>query len=188
MRLFERRVLLFGSGGAIAGVILLDGCAAPAQTNAGLAVATAIGSGLIAIVADANTLAPSLVSTSAANTATDYLELGLTGAEDLLGLKTPPAGASTWTVIDTYFEDGLDLVAPIMTAMVPGSGAIIDAIEAAETLMVGFEGAITPSPTAAIARRQARLLKRPAPRAAMASDVALATLKAYVARPRLIRK
>ena len=169
--------------------VALAGCGSttPATVNTDLTIAQSIDAGLIKIVGEANTLFPAQVSTASANTATGYLSLAGKGITALLGMTLPPAGASTWTQIDTYFQDAMDLVTPILGVVVPGAAPIIAAIDAVETLLPVFEAAITPTPVAAAARRRTRLARHPRARVVMSTADALATLQGYLAAPPVVR-
>jgi hypothetical protein len=180
----SRRALLIGSTALLA-IPLMNACsssASAALTNA-LTIGQTIDAGLLKIVADANTLDPTLVTASEATTIEGDLNLAAQGIAALLGMTAPPAGASTMTVIDTYFQDAMDLVTPILgSGIIPGGSLIIGAIDAVEALLPVFEAVITPTPVAAIVRRDARLTNRIRPRVEMSTATAVQTIKQYVAR------
>lgn len=179
MSVLDRRAVMLGIP------VLLISCKANTATlsadiTSALNIGAIIDSGLIKIIGDSNTAAPTIVSTSAANTAIGWLNLAGTGIADLLGMKLPPPGASTLDQIDVYFQDAMDLVTPVIKAL-PSGSLIIAAIDAVETLLPFFEKVI-PTLTAAIVRQQRRLTSRARPRITMTQDQAVATLKLYLSR------
>jgi hypothetical protein len=192
----DRRSLLLGSA-ALFAPGLLAACATPSTTSSttssssglssdvtnALNIGQAIDAGLIKAVADTNAVDPTLISTSLANAVEGDLTLAGTGITALLGATPPPAGASTLTQIATYFEDATTDLSPILAAAIPGSAPIIGAIDAIETLLPVFEAVITTLPAALVAKRQARLARRPRPLAVMSTADALAVLHNYLAMP-----
>lgn len=151
------------------------------QWSNGLSVAQTVDQALLKIIADANTLAPTLVTTNTANATTGFLNTAATEITALMGLTVPPAGSSTLTVIDTYLNDAVKVAEPILALAIPGAAPIIGAIDAVEALLPVFEALIVPTPAAAIAR-QARLVKRARPRVAMSLGQALAVLSLYLGK------
>jgi hypothetical protein len=187
----DRRLLLLGSS-ALIPALTLAACASTTSTTSStlssdvtnaLNIGQTIDAGLVKAVSDANALDPALVTTSIANaTEGDLAEAGA-GISALLGLKPPPAGASTLTQIATYLEEATTVVSPILAVAVPGAAPIIAAIDAIETLLPVFEAVITTIPASLIAARQARLARRPRPLVAMSTSQALAAINSYLATP-----
>jgi hypothetical protein len=185
-----RRAMLLGST-AFTAIAVLVGCANTATTtsasgiSAGVQQALTIGqtidAGLMQIVTDAEALLPNTVTASAANAAEGYLSEAGTDIAALLGMKAPPPGATTTTVLATYFEDAMDLVAPVLSLAVPEAAPVIAAIDAIDALLPTFEALVDPTPTAAIAKRADRLARRTRPRVAMSTQTATDTINAYLA-------
>lgn len=178
---------LFSAIGLLTAGTMLEGCGTSASgvanqfTNA-LTIGGKVEATLYNVFSDITTTNPGLIPSGTVS----LVQAGLKTAEDdittVLGMAVPSASASTLTQIETYLNDGVTVLGPVLTAIDPSLAAIVTA---AEDILPIFE-AIVPLP--AVVSAVAARVKTLKPHAAaayaavhMPPDQALKVVDAYLA-------